>query len=128
MPLVLTRPTPLSQFSKIGKVMRHIHNLTDDKIPRDVEFKFRERAKVLVEKWHDILNANKSNGDSTVRKPAANGKAHSEEAGVKSATEEKASPSQEPAGKPEGDAMEVDAKEPAAHEGKEAKETKEEER
>ena len=50
------------QFSKIGKVMRHITVLTDDKVPRDDEFKFRERAKALVDQWHQVLNANKSNG------------------------------------------------------------------
>lgn len=55
-------------FSKIGKVMRHIHVLTDDKVPRDDEFKFRERAKVLVDKWHDILKANGADA-----KPVTNG-------------------------------------------------------
>ena len=58
---------PPSQFSKIGKVMRHIHVLTDEKVPRDAEFKFRERAKVLVDKWHDILKA------TDPPKPATNG-------------------------------------------------------
>ncbi|KAF8317047.1 hypothetical protein F5887DRAFT_1066632 [Amanita rubescens] len=53
-------------FSKIGKVMRHIAVLSEDKVPRDAEFKFRERAKALVDKWHQILNANKSNGAETV--------------------------------------------------------------
>lgn len=48
--------------------MRHIHVLTDDKVPRDDEFKFRERAKVLVDKWHDILKTNGADG-----KPATNG-------------------------------------------------------
>ncbi|KAF8955661.1 hypothetical protein BDZ97DRAFT_1764643, partial [Flammula alnicola] len=48
------------QFSKIGKVMRHIAALPEEKIPpRDEEFKFRARAKGLVDKWHQILNANK---------------------------------------------------------------------
>lgn len=42
--------------------MRHIHALTPDKVPRDEEFKFRERAKALVDKWHDIINAKKPNG------------------------------------------------------------------
>ena len=50
------------QYSKIGKIMRYITRLTDDKVPRDDEFKFRERAKALVDKWHQLLNANKSNG------------------------------------------------------------------
>ncbi|KAI0708924.1 hypothetical protein C8T65DRAFT_203956 [Cerioporus squamosus] len=57
-------------FSKIGKVMRHIHVLSDEKVPRDDEFKFRERAKVLVDKWHDIA---KTNGASDSAKPATNG-------------------------------------------------------
>lgn len=42
--------------------MRHIAVLPDDKVPKDDEFKFRERAKVLVDRWHHILNASKSNG------------------------------------------------------------------
>ncbi|KAJ6475107.1 hypothetical protein C8R47DRAFT_1076153 [Mycena vitilis] len=41
-------------FSKIGKVMRHIYLLEPGKIPRDGEFKFRVRAKALVEKWHSM--------------------------------------------------------------------------
>ncbi|EKM75299.1 hypothetical protein AGABI1DRAFT_116494 [Agaricus bisporus var. burnettii JB137-S8] len=48
------------QFSKIGKVMRHIAVLEDEKIPRNAEFKFKERADALVKKWQQILNANKS--------------------------------------------------------------------
>ncbi|KAJ6553308.1 hypothetical protein B0H19DRAFT_1156151 [Mycena capillaripes] len=48
------------QFSKIGKVMRHINLLEPGKVPRDDEYKFRDRAKALVEKWHGILNANKT--------------------------------------------------------------------
>ena len=39
--------------------MRHIAALDDGKIPRDDEFNFRIRAKNLVDKWHQILNANK---------------------------------------------------------------------
>ncbi|KAF8840708.1 hypothetical protein BDN67DRAFT_607663 [Paxillus ammoniavirescens] len=46
-------------FSKIGKVMRHIAALSPEKVPRDDEFKFRVRAKALVDKWHAILGANK---------------------------------------------------------------------
>ncbi|RDB16277.1 PWWP domain-containing protein2 [Hypsizygus marmoreus] len=53
------------QFSKIGKVMRHITLLTDDKIPRDDEFHFRDRAKALVDRWHQVLNANKTNGSES---------------------------------------------------------------
>ncbi|KAI0661409.1 hypothetical protein C8Q70DRAFT_712910 [Cubamyces menziesii] len=57
-------------FSKIGKVMRHIHALSEDKVPRDEEFKFRERAKILVDKWHDVL---KANGAPESTAPATNG-------------------------------------------------------
>ncbi|KAJ7849670.1 hypothetical protein B0H14DRAFT_2356066 [Mycena olivaceomarginata] len=45
-------------FFKIGKVMRHIHLLEPGKVPRDEEFKFRNRAKALVDRWHGILNSN----------------------------------------------------------------------
>jgi hypothetical protein len=54
-------------YSKIGKVMRHIHLQPSDKVPRDEEFHFRTRAKALVDKWHVILSANKEAG------PGANG-------------------------------------------------------
>ncbi|KAJ7867819.1 hypothetical protein B0H13DRAFT_2670434 [Mycena leptocephala] len=47
-----------TQFSKIGKVMHHIHLLDAAKVPRDDEFHFRDRAKALVDKWHEILNSN----------------------------------------------------------------------
>ncbi|KAJ7748220.1 hypothetical protein DFH07DRAFT_830462 [Mycena maculata] len=59
-------------FSKIGKVMRHIHLLEAGKVPRDDEFKFRDRAKALVDKWHQILNANKEapDGDGTTGEAA----------------------------------------------------------
>ena len=44
--------------------MRHIAALPEDKVPRDSEFKFRERSDVLVKKWHQILNATKgANGE-----------------------------------------------------------------
>jgi hypothetical protein len=42
--------------------MRHIAALPAEKVPRDDEFKFRDRAKVLVDKWRQILGANKPNG------------------------------------------------------------------
>lgn len=44
--------------------MRHITAVPDERIPRDDEFKFRARAKSLVEKWHEILNANKPGTES----------------------------------------------------------------
>ncbi|KAL0957086.1 hypothetical protein HGRIS_003182 [Hohenbuehelia grisea] len=54
------------QFSKIGKVMRHVTALEDKKVPRDSEFKFRDRAKALVEQWHTILHkaSDDVNGDA----------------------------------------------------------------
>ncbi|TFK92545.1 hypothetical protein K466DRAFT_581779 [Polyporus arcularius HHB13444] len=55
-------------FSKIGKVMRHISVLPYEKVPRDDEFKFQERAKVLLDKWYDIFV--KTNGASDSAKPA----------------------------------------------------------
>lgn len=58
------------QFSKIGKVMRHIAKL--DAIPRDSEFKFRTRAQSLVDTWAKMAQAG----------PATNG------AAPKSATKE----------------------------------------
>ncbi|KAJ7467250.1 hypothetical protein B0H11DRAFT_2234518 [Mycena galericulata] len=45
-------------WSKIGKVMRHINLLEAYKVPRDDEFKFRDRAKGLVDKWYQILKLN----------------------------------------------------------------------
>ena len=39
--------------------MRHINALSKDKVPRDDEFHFKDRAKALVDKWHEILNENK---------------------------------------------------------------------
>lgn len=60
--------------------MRHIHALPEEKVPRDDEFKFRERAKALVDKWHDKAKANeiKTNGTrkaADVEDAGANGKA-----------------------------------------------------
>jgi len=66
------------QHSKIGKVMRHIAALEDGKIPGDDEYNFRIRAKNLVDKWHQILNAIKP---TTGSPPAqANGKTDKEDA------------------------------------------------
>jgi hypothetical protein len=59
------------QFSKIGKVMRHIAALSTEKVPRDDEFKFRTRAKSMVDKWHAILGASK--GSEHVAEGAVNG-------------------------------------------------------
>ncbi|THH31413.1 hypothetical protein EUX98_g2782 [Antrodiella citrinella] len=63
-------------FSKIGKVMRHIHALAPSKIPRNDEFHFKERAKVLVDKWAVLINGpgGKPNGEKADT-PTANGTA-----------------------------------------------------
>ena len=59
--------------------MRHIAAIDDGKIPRDDEYRFRTRAKDLVDKWHQILNANKQNGSPTTSTAGqANGKADKE--------------------------------------------------
>ncbi|KAH8118973.1 Tudor/PWWP/MBT [Phellopilus nigrolimitatus] len=50
------------QHSKIGKVMRHIAALEPPKVPRDDEFKFKDRAQALVNKWHTTIN--KVNGSA----------------------------------------------------------------
>ncbi|KAF6745265.1 hypothetical protein DFP72DRAFT_974406, partial [Ephemerocybe angulata] len=57
------------QFSKIGKVMRHIAALPAGKVPRDAEFRFRERARALVERWQAILTKSKE-GESKGGSPA----------------------------------------------------------
>lgn len=44
--------------------MRHIHLLEPGKVPRDDEFKFRDRANALVNKWRQILET--TEGDSAV--------------------------------------------------------------
>lgn len=46
--------------------MRHIAAIPDDKAPPlDTDYRFRARAKGLVERWHQILNANKPAGGPT---------------------------------------------------------------
>ncbi|KAJ8078334.1 hypothetical protein AAF712_002826 [Marasmius tenuissimus] len=49
-------------FSKIGKVMRHIAALKDNQVPKDDKFRFRERAKKLIDRWHVILETSKEGG------------------------------------------------------------------
>ncbi|KAJ3992067.1 hypothetical protein F5050DRAFT_1580275 [Lentinula boryana] len=61
-------------FSKIGKVMRHITALSDDKVPMDSQFKFRDRAKVLVERWQHILNASRVDSKESSKPPAKESK------------------------------------------------------
>ena len=62
-------PLLSTQTSKIGEVMRHIASKESDTIPRDDEFKFRDRAQALVNKWHQILNS--ANGAGTNGKPSS---------------------------------------------------------
>lgn len=48
--------------------MRHIAALTDDKVPRDAEFQFKDRAQALVNKWHTTIQSNndtKTNGNTS---------------------------------------------------------------
>ncbi|KAI0364417.1 Tudor/PWWP/MBT, partial [Pilatotrama ljubarskyi] len=99
-------------FSKIGKVMRHIHALSDDKVPRDDEFKFRERAKVLVDKWHDILKAN----GAPESKPATNGTRKAGE-GEDAAVDADAKGEAEPAAESKADAESKPAEEDAPANG-----------
>ncbi|KAK0462239.1 uncharacterized protein EV420DRAFT_1639446 [Desarmillaria tabescens] len=58
-------------FSKIGKVMRHIAALAEEKIPNDSQYKFRERAKALVDRWQQVLNANKNESTNGVTEGTA---------------------------------------------------------
>jgi hypothetical protein len=44
------------QYSKIGKVMRHIAAQKDEQVRVDPESMFRERAQKLVDRWHEILS------------------------------------------------------------------------
>ncbi|KAJ7841031.1 hypothetical protein B0H13DRAFT_1584345, partial [Mycena leptocephala] len=46
-------------FSKLGKVLRHIHRLASRQVPRDDLYNFRGRAKALVEKWYKNLTGNR---------------------------------------------------------------------
>jgi len=51
--------------------MRHIAALQEPKVPRDAEFKFRERARALVERWQGILSsAKQQNGSGADENPA----------------------------------------------------------
>jgi hypothetical protein len=41
--------------------MNHISLLPEEKVPRDAEFKFRDRANALVDQWRQLLYANRPN-------------------------------------------------------------------
>ncbi|GLB44947.1 putative PWWP domain containing protein [Lyophyllum shimeji] len=75
------------QFSKIGKVMRHITLLPEDRVPRDAEFRFRERARALVERWQLVLGAGRTEMKGQEVNGNGNGKEGKEEgkAGVNGA-------------------------------------------
>jgi hypothetical protein len=42
------------EFSKLARVLRYMNALPDDKLPRNMEFRFRERAQALVDKWEGM--------------------------------------------------------------------------
>ena len=91
--------------------MRHIHALPDNKVPRDDEFKFRERAKALVDKWQDFYKTT----SAPESKPATNGTrkaADVEETGVNGAEPKENGTKAEPEVKPDV-IMKSDDAEPA---------------
>lgn len=51
--------------------MRRIAQKPESEIPRNAEFNFLSRAQTLVDKWHEILNSNKANGNATPTEPKA---------------------------------------------------------
>ncbi|KAK0209346.1 hypothetical protein DFS33DRAFT_1380819 [Desarmillaria ectypa] len=61
----------LSLFSKIAKFMRHIAALAEEKIPNDNKYKFHGRAKALVDRWQQVLNANKNESTNGVTEGTA---------------------------------------------------------
>ena len=42
------------QYTKFGKVMRHITGKPDAEVPHNDEYKFKDRAQALVNKWHAL--------------------------------------------------------------------------
>lgn len=87
--------------------MRHIHALAPAKIPRNEEFHFRERAKVLVDKWGVLINpaGGKTNG-SKADTPVANGTTSTNGKKAKEAPAKEDAESKED----ESNAMDQDAK------------------
>ena len=64
--------TPIESYDKmnieylqLSKVMRHITALDIEKVAKDDEFKFREQAEVLVDKWHQILEPSSATKSTT---------------------------------------------------------------
>ncbi|VDC04998.1 unnamed protein product [Peniophora sp. CBMAI 1063] len=78
-------------YSKIGKVMRHIHLLDEAKIPDEATYGFRKRAKALVDKWQTQLHSTAGAPSPTVEKPKEDGapeKKDGEEKGEEKAKED----------------------------------------
>ncbi|KNZ76223.1 Putative oxidoreductase GLYR1 like protein [Termitomyces sp. J132] len=80
------------QFSKIGKVMRHITLLEDRRVPRDGEFRFRARAQALVERWQSVLGAAKEGKEGKREERRAEGGAVNGVEAVNGKDEEGVSP------------------------------------
>lgn len=64
--------------------MRHIAALESEKVPGDAEFKFKDRAQVLVNKWQAVISKDRPNGTAAsaetkmeVDKPVNGDAAHS---------------------------------------------------
>ena len=93
--------------------MRHIAVLPEEKVPRDAEFKFRDRAKALVDKWHQILNANKPNGTEAATNGAIKGEEDDKGVETKETAPEEAMVQEKPRGEEQG-------REETAHESMEA--------
>jgi hypothetical protein len=45
--------------------MRHIANLSPEKVPRDEEFKFKQRAQALVDRWQLLAHSNSPSKKAT---------------------------------------------------------------
>jgi hypothetical protein len=57
------------QSTKIGKVMRKISTLPKSSVPRDDEFKIRERAGKLVQSWQAIVEKHGKDGEDAEGEP-----------------------------------------------------------
>lgn len=77
-------------YSKIGKVMRKIIQLTN--IPSDEQFHFRQRAQALVTKWQQLITTSEDNGNGpkagSTKAASTSGKANSTTGKPKSTKEE----------------------------------------
>lgn len=58
------------QYSKLGKVMRHISSLDQNILPKDDKYNIRRRADVLLERWQVLIA---SSGETGAHASAANG-------------------------------------------------------